>query len=187
MCFGERMMARWRQMHSHRELSQSAWPAEWNPVVMFSLRGEKEGERRKARGGGGTGLELCMQKACEESEEGTGWGRRRVGHRGVTRRGREERMKGPTGMEHRRRPAPACQSVVSPWHLNLCWPGRDCLSGTGDITGRGDLWPITSSSPPHSLLGHLYLLPCLHFSSFTFLLLTAVYYPKVTFDKFVYF
>lgn len=31
-------------MQPHRELPQSAWPAEWNPVVMFSLRGEKEGE-----------------------------------------------------------------------------------------------------------------------------------------------
>lgn len=63
-------------------------------------------------------------------------------------RGREGRMKGPTGTGSRRGPTWSRHSAVSHWHLNLRWPGRDCLSGTGDITRGADLWPTTSSSPP---------------------------------------
>lgn len=40
------------------------------------------------------------------------------------------------------------RSLLVSQHLNLCWPGRDCLSSSG----RGaDLWPFTSSSPPPPL------------------------------------
>lgn len=66
---------------------------------------------------------------------------------GATGRGREGRIKGPIRMDCREVPL-GLVSQSSPWHLNLCWPGRDCLSGTGDITRGADLWPCTSSSPP---------------------------------------
>lgn len=139
-------------MQPHRELPQSARPAEWNAVVMFSLRGEEEGEE----GGGG------RRKGWEDDRVQVLWAdwERREQKRvaAETRegwvteewrgRGREGRMKGPTGTGSRRGPTWSRHSAVSHWHLNLRWPGRDCLSGTGDITRGADLWPTTSSSPP---------------------------------------
>lgn len=88
----------------------------------------------------------------------------RDGPRRSDREGREGRMKGPTGMERRRGPAWSRQSAISLWHLNLRWPGRDCLSGTGDITGvlTYDLSPPHCYHSPHH--------PFSHFSCFPFLI-----------------
>lgn len=51
ICFWESVnvshMSTWcwtEDIQPRRELPQSAWPVEWNPVVLFSLRGENKGE-----------------------------------------------------------------------------------------------------------------------------------------------
>lgn len=85
-------------------------------MVMFSLRGEKEGEwgeRKEGKDERMTGLGFCEETESEESEEGSGRRKGGMGHGGVTGRGREGRMKGPTGTERRRGPAWSRQSAVS--------------------------------------------------------------------------
>lgn len=153
----------WRteDMQPHRELPQSARPAEWNAVVMFSLRGEKEGEwgeRKEGKDERMTGLGFCGKTDREESEESLKEGRDGSRRSDGEREGRKDERSERDGAQERSRlvlsvsrlsltPEPPLTGSWLPlWRRRYHWGG----------------WPLTShlliantappsQPPPYSL------------------------------------
>lgn len=152
----------------HRGQPQPAWPAEWNPVVLFSLRGEKKGEwgeRKEGRMRGWQGLVSVGRQRVKRAKrvvvEGReGW---------VTEERQGEGEKEGWKVQLGRCAGEVPLGLVSQLSLSDTWTSADRVvtaSLAQEISlGGADLWPFTSSSPPQpSLLKH----PLTRFSALIF-------------------